>query len=157
MRSSYAFRRRSCSLHRASRRAARPSLRSFSRSPWVTRSFSSARYLSRQALASARAAFVDSSASVDTAAAWRARALSLVGVFGVRAAGFFFVDDSAASVSSKRRGVFFAAGFLGAGVVDASAFWRRTPRSTRSWRASWTSSPQSFMRGSRVESSFGSS
>jgi len=98
---------------------------------------------------------------VETAAAWRALALSLVGVFGVRAAGFLEVDDSAASVSSKRRGVFLEAGFLGAGVVDAFGFFVddfslvselarfRDFFSSESWliRA----------RISRVESGFGSS
>ena len=118
--------------------------------------------MSRQALASARAAFVDSSASVDTAAAWRARALSLVGVFGVRAAGFLEVDDSAASVSSKRRGVFFAAGFLGAGVVDAFGFFAAEDPVLVSELARFRdffSSESWLMRAriSRVERGFGSS
>ena len=118
--------------------------------------------MSRQALASARAAFVDSSASVETAAAWRARALSLVGVFGVRAAGFYFVDDSAASVSSKRRGVFLEAGFFGAGVVDAFGFFEEEDPALDSELARFLDffSSESWLilaRISRVERGFGSS
>ena len=74
----------------------------------------------------ARAAFVDRRLC-DTAAAWRALALSLVGVFGVRSQVLLRDDSGRALGQAAQRQLFFAAGFFGAGVVDAFGRLRRAP------------------------------